>query len=172
MSKPQTAEQKSTTSFLAAGATPCQSFCPHAPEYYTDRLGESSKCLPDFYIYHDGKHKFFEFKAHPLNHKTSKKSCLTKLQAQYQYRFQRTPSGLSHDAISAELWNAGFRSDCLQHAWNHSIHKHLIIQKALGLESYVVVFEKQPFPVDVKYYDSKGLGWITLDRLANFLGRR
>lgn len=169
MSKPITAEQKAISTFLAAGATPCNSFAPHAQEYYTDKLGETSKCLPDFYIYHEGKHKFFEYKAHSLNHKGSKKASLTKLRTQYQYRFRRPPGGLSHDAISTALWRAEHRTDCLQNAWNHSIHKHLIIQKTLAHECYVVVFEKQPLPADAKYYNSKGLGWITLNQLPNYL---
>lgn len=132
MSKALTAEQKAVASFLAVGATSCHSFAPHAPEYYTDKLGERSKCLPDFYIYHDDKHKFFEYKSHKLNHKGSKRKCLSALRIQYNWHFGRSPGNMSHDAISKALWNAGHRVDCLKNAWNHSIHKHLIIQKLLS----------------------------------------
>lgn len=165
MSKLLTAEQKAIASFIAVGATPCHSFAPHAPDYYMDKLGHHSKCRPDFHIYHEGENKFFEFKAHPLNRKGSKKTCLTALRTQYEYRFRRSSGSMSHDAISAELWNAGHRLDCLKNAWNHSINKHLIIQKVLGRESYIVVFNNKPLPDDIAYYRRKGLHWTTIECL-------
>ncbi|MDQ1817462.1 hypothetical protein RBA41_29570 [Massilia sp. CCM 9210] len=169
MSKPQSAEQKAATSFLAVGAVPCQTFAPHYPEYYPDKYGETGKCLPDFYICINGKHVFFEFKDAPLNHKQSRKACRKSLQGQYKWRFDRDPGNMSHDSLSTALWRAEWYIDCLNHAYNHSLVKHLIIQKLLGRESYILVFEEEPSSKDAKYYNSKGLFWITLAQLPKFI---
>lgn len=169
MSKPLTAEQKAATSFLAVGAALCKTFAPHYPEYYPDKYGETGKCLPDFYIFHNGKHVFFEFKEAPLNHTQSRKSCRKSLQGQYRWHFKHNPGNMSHDSLSTALWDAGHRIDCLNYAYNHSLVKHLIIQKTLGRDCYIVVFSKPPTQTDAEYYDKKGLAYISIENLPLFL---
>lgn len=170
MSKPLTAEQKATIAFIQVGASKSETFAPHYPTHYADKDGELSECKPDFYIFHEGRHKFFEFKAAPLNKKQCKASCLSALRRQYEWHFKSSAGDMSHSQLSQILWNSRWRSDCLSSAWNHSCRKHLIIQKALGPECYVVVFSVEPSIKDAEYYNEKGLFYITLEQLPVFMG--
>ena len=172
MCKPQTAEQKATASFLAVGAAPCQTFAPHYPTHYLDKKGSLNEHKPDFYTYAFGNHIFFESKcggATRLNAHQSKETCRKALMSQYKWRFKRDPGDMSHSKLSVALWDAGYHNDCLDHGWNHSLTKHLLTQRIIGRESYMIVFTKPPTLEDAANYTKKGLAYITIGQLAKFL---
>ena len=105
-----------------------------------------------------------EFKSHALNSKGSIQACYNKLKAQAAYRGLLPSGDYDHNTLSSILWRNGYRMDCLQNAWNHSLAKHLIVSKALRDElhaNYLIVFDnlspltnKKPSKV---FYQSKGL---------------
>ena len=175
MSKKPTHEEKTLLTFLALGAVRCETFAPHFQTHFIDKNDELNEHRPDYiYTFPDGKVLFIESKqggSKALNSKQSKKSCHNKLRYQYKYRFRREPGNMTHSALSAALWKAGHVSDCLDHAWNHSLVKVLITQKALGREHFIVVFTEPPMPKHAENYNKKGLSFITLADLPKFLGQ-
>ena len=168
------AEQKAATIFSSLGCIRTQTFAPHFQTTFSDKDSYTVIHKPDFLhkCPTTGKITFFEFKCHRLNHKQSFRACDAQLRVQYNWRFKHEPLGMSYAEVSQALWNSAGnagRTDCLNHAWNHSIKKHLITQKALTANNYVVVFAKQPEPEDATYYAKKGLFYITLDKLPTYL---
>lgn len=111
------------------------------PFTFKDKQGTSFNAKADLLV----NGIYVETKESQLNPKTSINSCLNKLRSQYKYRFNAAPDdSLDHNTLSGILWSAGYRRDCLDHAWNHSAYKHQIVSNTLasnGLE-YIVVFER------------------------------
>lgn len=156
----------------AASIIPCQSFASHYQETFQDKHGASFLARPDFK--HSDLPVFFEYKTSLLNTKTSQQSAEKKLRTQYEFRFKQHSSHLTAAQVSTALWSAGFRSDCLAAAWNHSLHKHLIIQKVLGTENYVVLFPDSIIDApanrqDFEKYDKAGLFYLPLTKAAAFV---
>ena len=139
-------------------------------DYFID-LPMYDKNAQEFYVkqdaYLDHLECVIEFKAHDLNSKTSIKACSNKLYAQAKFR-GLNPDTTCHNRLSALLWKHNFRTDCLTHAWNHSLHKHVITAHALHSKlnlNYLVVFDKlkpqvKGIPSKV-YYQAKGLTVIS-----------
>ncbi len=172
MSKAPTAEQKVTVSFLIAGAVTCQNFAPHYQTHFLDKKGWLNEGKPDFYTCISGRHIFFESKCGgntPLNTHQSKDACLKALRVQYNWRFKRDPGSMSHSQLSQALWDAGWHKDCLDHAWNHSLTKVLLIQKALGCDNYIVVFTEWPTEKAAANYKKKGLFFMHISQLQAYL---
>ena len=165
------AEQKAATIFSSLGCIRTQTFAPHFQTKFTDKKGHEETSKPDFQhtCPTTGKITYFEFKCHSLNHKQSFSACENSLRGQFNQWYRRDPTELDYYQVSSFLWNNGPSYDCLEHAWNHSIAKHCIIQKTLGADNYIVIFAKQPEPKDAAYYAKKGLFYITLDKLPTYL---
>lgn len=162
------AEQSAAPTFIAAGCVPCQTFAPHFQTSFTDKLKETFTAKPDFY--HAASNTFFELKSCALNPRQSIKAARNRLKVQYEYHFDASGAGLTHDQLSSRLWaSSKWRKDCLNHAFNHALHKHLIIQKALGRENYIVVFDCKLTEEQENNYHKKGLLFIYLKDLAAFL---
>ena len=161
------AEQSAAPTFIAAGCIPCQTFAPHFQTSFTDKLGETFNAKPDFF--HAATNTFFELKSCALNTKQSIKAARNRLKVQYEYHFDESGEGLTHDQLSTRLWKSKWQNDCLNNAWNHALHKHLRIQKALGRESYVVVFDHKLSGDLEDEYHKKGLFFIYLKDLPAFL---
>ncbi|QYG06065.1 hypothetical protein [Janthinobacterium sp. PAMC25594] len=157
--------------FLATlNVLPCQSFSPDFQTEFTDKRGFTGTYLPDFkHTCHvTGKVTFFETKFAALNSKQSHETSENKLRAQYRYRFG-DDTGLKYHEISKTLWNSHWRSDCLLHAFNHSLTKHLLIQKALSRENYIVIFGND-LPLNItEKYTKKGLFYLHISELADYL---
>lgn len=157
--------------FLATlNVFPCQSFAPDFQTQFTDKLGFTGTYLPDFkhICPATGKVTFFETKFAALNSKQSHEASENKLRSQYRHRFG-IDAGLKYHEINKALWNSKWRSDCLLHAFNHSLTKHLLIQKALGRENYIVVFGND-LPLDIaEKYTKKGLFFLHVSELADYL---
>ena len=132
-----------------------QRWCDHLhqstlPFTFTDKDGVSFNAKADLLI----NGNYIELKQHPLNSKTSITTCYNKLVERYINRFnQPPPSYYTHYDLSSELYLAGYRYDCLEHAWNHSAVKHSIVSSTLAEHgmNYIVVFEKHD-PL-IKYYN-------------------
>jgi hypothetical protein len=157
--------------FLATlGVLPCQTFAPHFQTDFTDKRRFTGTYLPDFkhVCPITGKVTFFETKFAELNTKGSHEASENKLRSQYRYRFGND-AGLKYHQVSKALWNSKWRNDCLDHAFNHSLIKHLLIQKALGRENYIVVFGND-LPEEVaNAYRKKGLFFLHISQLAAHL---
>jgi hypothetical protein len=162
------AEQAIAAHFISLGCIPCQSFHPHFQTEFPDKNGYMFTALPDFY--HKPSNTFFEYKCGALNSKGSFLAADNKLRGQYRFRFKQDSSALSHYAVSERLWKARYQYDCLEHAWNHSLAKHLIVQRALSPQHYVVVFDIDlPGEAISKKYERKGLFSIPLENLQRYL---
>ena len=157
--------------FLATlNVLPCQSFSPDFQTEFTDKRGFTGTYLPDFR--HTcpvtGKVTFFETKFAALNSKQSHEASEKKLRAQYRYRFG-SDADLKYHEVSKALWNSKWRSDCLLHAFNHSLTKHLLIQKTLGRENYIVIFGNNlPEEISNKYTKS-GLNFMHISEISTYL---
>lgn len=118
------------------------------PYTFTDKKGESFKAKVDGRL---SDSIYIEYKDHPLNSKTSLQSATNELYTQLRYRFPAY-RGLpleampSHDRTSGKLWNAGFQTDCLNHAWNHSAYKQALVAKRLAEDGIrlIIIFHKHP----------------------------
>lgn len=163
-------EESAAPIFEVLGAIPCESFAPYFQTEFTDKRGFTGTYLPDYrhICPVSGKVTFFETKFSLLNSKQSHQAAENKLRAQYRHRFGKD-TGLQYHEVSKALWNSKWRNDCLLHAFNHSLAKHLLIQKALGRENYVVVFGND-LPDDVtNNYANKGLHFIHISQLCSYL---
>lgn len=155
------AEQAASLIFLALGCIDCQTtgqtFAPHFQTEFTDKKGHVFTAKPDFY--HSESNTFFEFKCYPLGSCQSYSASENKLRTQYRWRLKSSnaDTGMKYHEVSAALWHSGFRNDCLESAWNHCLSKHLIIQKALGTENYVVIFGNTLDEDTADKYAKKGL---------------
>lgn len=165
-----TSEANAAPIFEALGCEPCQSFAPYFQTEFTDKRGFTGTYLPDFK--HTcpvtGKVTFFETKFAALNSKQSHETSENKLRAQYRYRFG-DDTGLKYHEISNALWNSKWKKDCLDHAFNHSLAKHLLIQKTLGRENYIVVFGIHLHDDVTSSYTKKGLNFIYLSEISKYL---
>lgn len=149
---------------------PCQSFSPDFQTEFTDKRGFTGTYLPDFkhICPVTGKVTFFETKFAALNSKQSHETSENKLRAQYRYRFG-DDTGLKYHEVSHSLWNSKWRSDCLLHAFNHSLTKHLLIQKTLGRENYIILFGNDLPKNTADAYTKKGLFFMHISQLEAYL---
>ena len=153
--------------FLSLGCIACQTFAPHFQTTFKDKDDYQFVARPDFY--HPFTNTFFEFKSCELNNKQSFRTADNRLRAQYTYRYKELPPA-SHFDVSKLLWDSKkYRIDCLLHAWNHSLSKHLIVQRALGTENYMVVFGNTLSDDVAIKYQKKGLGFLSTSQLAGYL---
>lgn len=118
------------------------------PYALTDKKGDIFKAKVDGLL---SDSIYIEYKAHQLNSKTSLQSSTNEILNQLRYRFpayRALPDEAmpSHDVASGKLWNAGFHTDCLKHAWNHSAYKQAIVAKRLAENGIrlIVIFDKHP----------------------------
>jgi hypothetical protein len=160
------AEQSAAKYFAANKCIPCQTFAPHFQTEFIDSEGYKFTALPDFY--HAGTNTFFEFKSGLLNSKKSFRTADNKLRSQYRH-YIGSDAGLSYSYISSQFWLSKWQNNCLLHAWNHSIAKHLIIQKSLGVRNYVVIFGNVLDEETSKKYTKKGLFHLHISQLSSFL---
>ena len=111
------------------------------PFTFKDKQGTPFNAKADLLI----NDLYIELKESTLNTKTSVKSSLNALRTQYKWRFNAPPDeNMNHNLLSSLLWSAGYRKDCLDHAWNHSACKHQIVSNTLAEHDidYLIVFSK------------------------------
>lgn len=117
------------------------------PLTFHDKDGHEFHAKSDAVMVNDGKITVIEFKGDVLNTKTCIKSCKNALLAQCNYRKLTVPvDTCTHTSLSARLWLAGHRKDCLLHGWNHSKVKQKLVNDGLkkhGID-FLVVFERHP----------------------------
>lgn len=159
-------EEAAAPIFESAGCISCQSFAPQYQTEFTDKRGFVFTGKPDFY--HAASDTYFEAKfcelATPQSHEASE----NKLRSQYRYHIGND-TGLKYHEVSAALWNSRWRNDCLLFAWNHCLSKHLVVQEALGRERYCVVFGTSLAEKTESRYRKKGLHFIYLSQLNQYL---
>ncbi len=121
------------------------------------------------FIDDEGIITFVELKEYPSNARGNIRVCTNRLREQCEHR------GLSsegnHNHLSRRLYFAGHNKDCLDHAWNHSLAKHVIVNQALREKNYryIVVFSKHAPTVGEKekpwriHYQMKGLTEVMLE---------
>lgn len=152
--------------FAALGCVPCQTFAPHFQTEFTDKRGTEFTGKPDFY--HAASNTFFEAKFCELGTPQSFSASDNKMRAQYRFRFGND-AGLKYREVSAALWHSKWRNDCLQYGWNHCLHKHLLIQKALGSEKYIVIFGNELKQEIADSYTKRGLHFMHISKLEAYL---
>lgn len=117
------------------------------PITFYDKDNHSFRAKSDAVMVNDGRITVIEFKSDALNNKTCIKSCKNALLAQCNHRkLTVPPETCTHTSLSARLWLAGHRKDCLLHGWNHSRVKQKIVNDALKKVDidFMVVFERHP----------------------------
>lgn len=119
------------------------------PQTFTDADGTEFRAKPDFY--HPRSGLYIEFKAAPLNSKT------TKATAERAEASQRARKGF------LTTW------DWLQCGWNHAKAKHAIVQRVLTPQNFIVVFDKPPSIAEAGDYKKAGIIFVPLSALPSFL---
>jgi len=162
------AEANADTIFANLGCIRCESFAPHFQTEFVDKRGTVFTAKPD--RYHAASNTFIEFKFAELGTPQSLSASENKLRGQYRHRFgKNTDIGLKYHEVSKALWNSKWRNDCLMYAWNHCLHKHLLIQKSLGQENYIVVFGNGLPQEAIDAYTKKGLFFMHISQLEAYL---
>ena len=117
------------------------------PLTFYDKDNQSFHAKSDAVMIDNGKITIIEFKSDALNNKTCIKSCKNKLLAQCNYHKLSVPlNTCTHTSLSARLWLAGKRKDCLDSGWNHSRVKQKLVNDGLKKVNidFLVVFERHP----------------------------
>lgn len=118
----------------------------YLPCTFTDRDCKTFQAKSDAIAFKDNQLTVIEFKGGKLNSHQSIATCRNKLYAQCNYRRVFINPNGDHNHLSQKLWKAECYKDCLDHAWNHAIKKHQIVNdglKKLGI-NYLVVFTNHP----------------------------
>jgi hypothetical protein len=161
------AEAAAAAILLTLGITACQSFAPNFQTEFVDKRGTTFTALPDFY--HAPTNTYIEYKSHALGSIQSFSASEKKMRAQYQWRFKGPSTGMSINAVGNALWKSNWSNDCLEYQWNHQLHKHLIVQRAIGRENYIVVFSNKLSQEDTDDYTKKGLFFLHISQLETYL---
>ena len=121
---------------------------PYA-QTFTDADGATFHACPDFH--HPATGLFIEYKAAPLNGRTTKAT--------------------AHRAEASQMQRKGFltRFDWLQCGWNHSKARQAIVQRELTPQNFVVVFREPPTIAEAVDYSKAGIVFIPLSALPSFL---
>jgi hypothetical protein len=121
----------------------------HFPQTFTDADGTEFRAKPDFY--HPGSGLFIEFKAAPLNSKTTKAT--------------------AERAEASQLARKGLLTgyDRLKCGWNHCKAKQAIVQRKLTPQTFVVVFKEPPTFREALGYVRAGIVFIPLYALPSYL---
>lgn len=118
------------------------------PLEFKDKNGFSFYAMSDtaFKDTYTGEIWLGELKESPLNSITSISASQNKLFSQASHRGLEVSEFDSHDELSRSLWNCGYRTDCLNWAWNHSQVKHGIISQELASKGikYALIFSTHP----------------------------
>lgn len=150
-----------TFSALPAPAYPCQSFAPLLPASYTDAAAATLTAKPDFLCQQSRSYTFIESKAGKLNSHRTHESSRAALESEYAYRFRRPSTDTSHSVLSKALWERGYRTSVLNHAFNHSLWKVAALQAQHGWQRYIVCFKNKPTKDDALRYLAAGLVFCT-----------
>lgn len=140
------AEAAASPDFLRLG---CIRASGHYAQTFTDADGAAFHARPDFY--HPAAGLFIEYKAAPLNGRTTKAT--------------------AERAEASQMQRKGFLTgwDWLQCGWNHSKAKQAIVQRKLTPQNFVVVFNEPPTIPEAMAYVKAGIVFIPLSALPSYL---
>lgn len=140
------AEAAASRRFRQLGCIPTDAAFPHT---FTDAEGKEFRAKPDFF--HPASGLFIEHKSAPLNSRTTK--------------------SIADRAIASKQAFKGTLStwDWLCDGWNHSKHKHAIVQRELSPQNFVVVFDQAPTAKEAMAYKKGGLVFIAMTALPSYL---
>ncbi len=121
----------------------------HYPQTFTDTDGTAFRAKPDFF--HPASGLYIEFKAAPLNSKTTKAT--------------------AERAKASQQARKGFLTgwDWLQCGWNHSKAKQAIVQRVLTPQEFIVVFHQPPTLAEARTYKDAGIVFVPLSALPAYL---
>lgn len=119
------------------------------PQTFTDADGTRFTARPDYF--NDRCGLWLEFKAAPLNSKTTK----------------ATAERAETRARERKGWLTSW--DWINCQWTHSKFKQAIVQRQLSPQNFIVVFDKPPTIAEARNYEKAGIVFVPLSALPSFL---
>jgi hypothetical protein len=166
------AECTSAPAIAQLGGKRTTNFLPLLPATYQDAEGMELEAKPDFLIQRPRCFTFIDTKSGKLNNHYTRSSSREALADAYLYHLHRLPDGMSHSALSKELYNSTNMRGTLavmEHGFNHSRFKQAAVQAKQGWQRFLVVFKASPSKAAAKRYLDAGLVFCTVKTLPDLM---